>query len=164
MTSAVSIAVRPIGAAVSNKSATAPAQTTQTAPQELREQSQQNLAIRQLKARDRAVRAHELAHTSVGGRYAGQANLTYQRGPDGIQYAIGGEVPIDISEVPGNPQATLDKMRVVRRAALAPVNPSATDRAVAAAAGAKAARAAAELAKLQAEERETRGVSVDLLV
>ena len=160
----LSIASRSTGASVTSRQATTPTQAAQQNSQKLREQQQQTSEIQQLKARDRAVRAHELAHTSVGGRYAGSANLTYQRGPDGILYATGGEVPIDVSVVPGDPQATIEKMQVVRRAALAPLNPSATDRAVAAAASAKAAKAAAELAKLRAEERETKGVSVDLVV
>ena len=79
-------------------------------------------------------------------------------------YAIAGEVPIDVSPVPGDPQATLDKMQVVRRAALAPINPSAVDRAVAAQASAQAARARVELAKLESETQEAPGSRIDLLV
>lgn len=85
-----------------------------------------------LKARDREVRAHEAAHQAVGGQYAGSISYVYQRGPDGAQYAVGGEVSIDTSPVQGDPQATIEKMRVVRAAALAPAEPSPQDRAVAA--------------------------------
>lgn len=88
--------------------------------------------LAKLKARDREVRAHEQAHQSVGGQYASAPSYTYQRGPDGVQYAVGGEVSIDISPVADNPQATIDKMRTVRAAALAPAEPSGQDRAVAA--------------------------------
>lgn len=88
--------------------------------------------LTELKARDREVRAHETAHQSVGGQYAGSISYVYQRGPDGAQYAVGGEVSIDTSPVRGDPQATIDKMRVVRAAALAPAEPSSQDRAVAA--------------------------------
>lgn len=88
--------------------------------------------IQKLEARDLEVRNHEQAHQSVGGQYAGAASYTYQRGPDGINYAVGGEVPIDISPIPGNPEATIQKAEIVRRAALAPAEPSAQDRAVAA--------------------------------
>lgn len=88
--------------------------------------------LTELKARDREVRAHEAAHQSVGGQYAGSISYVYERGPDGAQYAVGGEVSIDTSPVRGDPQATIDKMRVVRAAALAPAEPSAQDRAVAA--------------------------------
>lgn len=49
--------------------------------------------LSELKARDREVRAHELAHQAAGAQYAGSASHTYQRGPDGVQYAIGGEAP-----------------------------------------------------------------------
>lgn len=88
--------------------------------------------LQELKARDREVRAHEQAHQAVGGQYAGAASYTFQRGPDGNQYAIGGEVSIDLSPVEGDPQATIEKMRTVRAAAMAPAQPSGQDRAVAA--------------------------------
>ena len=163
MTAVPSITSRSAGVPLTRNMQSESSKNQQLDPQSLREQRQEDVEIRQLQARDRAVRAHEFAHTSVGGRYAGNANFTYQRGPDGVLYATGGEVPIDVSVVPGDPEATIEKMQVVRRAALAPLNPSAADRAVAAAASAKAARAAAELAKMEAEENETRGTSVDLL-
>lgn len=88
--------------------------------------------LTELKARDREVRAHEAAHQAVGGQYAGAITYVYQRGPDGAQYAVGGEVSIDTSPVEGDPQATIEKMRTVRAAALAPAEPSPQDRAVAA--------------------------------
>lgn len=88
--------------------------------------------LQSLKARDREVRAHEAAHQSVGGQHSGAASYSYERGPDGAQYAVGGEVPIDIAAVANNPQATIDKMRVVQAAALAPAEPSSQDRQVAA--------------------------------
>lgn len=100
-----------------------------------------------LKARDREVRAHEAAHQGVGGQYAGAASYSYQRGPDGVQYAVGGEVSIDLSAVQGNPQATIEKMRIVQAAALAPAQPSGQDRAVAAEAAQIQLQAQAELAQ-----------------
>ncbi|MEM6679645.1 MAG: putative metalloprotease CJM1_0395 family protein [Pseudomonadota bacterium] len=89
-------------------------------------------AIARLAARDREVRAHEQAHARVGGPFAGQPSYTYQTGPDGKRYAIGGSVPIDLSPIPGDPEATVAKMRTVKAAALAPAEPSAADRRVAA--------------------------------
>jgi hypothetical protein len=59
-------------------------------------------------------------------------NFEYERGPDGKRYAVSGSVSIDSSPVQGKPQATIDKMRQVRQAALAPAQPSAQDRQVAA--------------------------------
>lgn len=99
-----------------------------------------------LKARDREVRAHESAHQAVGGQYAGSISYVYERGPDGAQYAVGGEVSIDVSPVAGDPQATIEKMRVVRSAALAPAQPSGQDRAVAAEAMQQMLQAQSELA------------------
>lgn len=112
---------------------------------------QERQQVRELAARDREVRAHEQAHANVGGRYAGSPTYSYQRGPDGRQYAVGGEVSIDISPVPGDPQATIEKARIVRRAALAPAQPSSQDRAVAAEATALEQRARAELLALDAD-------------
>jgi len=88
--------------------------------------------LTELKARDREVRAHEAAHQAAGGQYAGAMSLTYERGPDGVSYAVAGEVSVDVSPVSGDPSATIEKMRVIRAAALAPADPSGQDRAVAA--------------------------------
>ena len=107
--------------------------------------------ISELAARDREVRTHEQAHMAVGGQYAGAVQYDYKRGPDGRLYAVGGEVSIDTSPVPGDPQATIDKMEQVRRAALAPAEPSGQDRAVAAQAAQVVAQARAELASKPAE-------------
>jgi hypothetical protein len=110
------------------------------------QQQQQDLKlIRSLSQRDREVQAHENAHSAVGGQYAGSANYTYQRGPDGVNYAVGGEVPIDVGIIQGNPTATLEKMQLVQRAALAPAEPSSQDRKVAAIAVQQANQARAEI-------------------
>ncbi len=109
--------------------------------------------LTQLKARDAQVRAHEAAHMAAGGRYiTGGASYTYERGPDGGEYAVGGEVGIDTSPVPGNPEETAQKMRTVRAAALAPIDPSAADLSVAAAADETEAAALAQIAQARAEE------------
>lgn len=110
---------------------------------------QQLKELQQLKARDREVRAHEAAHQAVGGQYSGAVSYSFQRGPDGNQYAIGGEVSIDISPIQGDPQATIEKMRIVRAAAMAPAQPSAQDRAVAAQAMQLMLQAQSELASGQ---------------
>ncbi len=113
----------------------------------------EQIQITRLQARDREVRAHEAAHQAAGGGHAGAASFTYQQGPDGRRYAIGGEVPIDMSAVSGDPAATIAKMARVRAAALAPAQPSAQDLAVASAAGRIAAEAQQELARLDGEAR-----------
>ena len=108
--------------------------------------------VQKLRERDREVRAHEQAHIAAGGRHvSGGASFSYQIGPDGRQYAVGGSVQIDTSPVPGDPEATEEKARAVRRAALAPAGPSATDQAVAAKASAMESRARTEQTE-QAED------------
>jgi hypothetical protein len=89
--------------------------------------------LKELKARDAEVRNHENAHQSAGGQFAGSPSYTYQAGPDGKRYAIGGEVSIDVSPEK-DPAATIAKMESVRRAATAPAEPSPQDFKVAAAA------------------------------
>ncbi len=91
--------------------------------------------IQQLQATDREVRAHEQAHKAAAGPYAvGGPTFQYTTGPDGKRYAVGGEVQIDTAPVPDNPEATIVKAQTIRRAALAPADPSGQDRQVAAAA------------------------------
>ncbi|QQD23450.1 hypothetical protein GJQ55_02655 [Venatoribacter cucullus] len=143
-----------------SSSASSPAAETaeSSAPRQQRQQQQEEAElelVRELKQRDQEVRAHEQAHAAVGGQLAGGATYTYQQGPDGVRYAVGGEVQIDMSKVPNDPQATLDKMQLVQRAALAPAEPSSQDRQVAAQAGQVAAQAMAEIA----QERQDRRVA-----
>lgn len=111
--------------------------------------------VAKLKVIDAKVRAHEAAHVAAGGGVVkGGATYTYERGPDGKQYAVGGEVAIDTGDVPGDPKATLAKAQQIQKAALAPSDPSAQDRAVAAAAAAMAAAAALELARARWQTEE----------
>ncbi len=113
------------------------------------------IEIARLAALDREVRAHERAHVAVAGKLVqgGGATFRYARGPDGRQYAISGEVGIDTSDMPGDPQATIDKAQKIRAAALAPANPSGQDRRVAAQATSMETDARVELARVEAQER-----------
>lgn len=98
-----------------------------------------------LQRRDTEVRTHEQAHLSAAGQYAaGGASFTYVTGPGGKRYASGGGVPIDISKEK-TPEATIAKMHTVRRAALAPANPSGADRGIAAQASSIEAQAMKEM-------------------
>ena len=114
--------------------------------------------LAKLKARDLEVRQHEAAHLAVAGSLATSgASYSYQKGPDGVNYAIGGEVGIDTS--PGRtPQETIDKARTVQAAALAPAEPSGPDLAVAAQAQQLEAQARGELARQQTQVNQTYGV------
>lgn len=103
--------------------------------------------IKLLAARDREVRTHERAHAVTGGALTGSPSYTYEKGPDGRRYAVAGEVSIDASPVPGNPEATIRKMEQVRQAALAPAEPSSQDRKVAAMASQTIAQSRVEVLK-----------------
>jgi hypothetical protein len=117
--------------------------------QELTEE--EKVVVDKLKARDSAVRAHEMAHVSAAGGLAGAPVYSYQTGPDGQRYAIGGSVSIDTSPE-RSPEDTSAKAQRIRSAALAPADPSSADRAVASSASRMEAQARQALAREQAEE------------
>ena len=125
---------------------------------------EQQREVDELKKTDQEVKAHERAHMAAGaGLVMGGANYQYQRGPDGKMYAVGGEVKIDTSREK-DPKNTIDKMQQVKRAALAPSQPSGPDRSVAARASQIEAEARIELLKENAEEPKqddpTEGMSI----
>ena len=57
----------------------------------------QKAEVMRLQQRDAEVRAHEAAHAAAAGMLGGGASYDYVTGPDGRQYAVGGEVPVRIS-------------------------------------------------------------------
>ncbi|MEM9629740.1 MAG: putative metalloprotease CJM1_0395 family protein [Pseudomonadota bacterium] len=107
--------------------------------------------VKELAKRDREVRAHEQAHARVGGAYASAPTYTFQQGPDGKRYAIGGEVQIDTAKE-RSPEATIRKMQIVIRAATAPAEPSSQDLKVAQQARSQLSEAQAELRQQKAKE------------
>ena len=148
---------RPGSASADSSAETAPAagsddlaasaqQRQQLARVEAEQQRLIQAEVRALASRDREVRAHEQAHLAVGGQYAGTVRYDYTRGPDGRLYAVGGSVSIDTAPVPGDPEATVEKLQQVQRAALAPAQPSSQDLAIAAQAAQIIAQARAEIA------------------
>lgn len=130
----------------SDKPATAADEAVSQTGEALNEEDQRQ--VEELKRRDAQVRAHEQAHMSASaGLVQGGASFTYENGPDGKRYAVGGEVSIDSSKMPDDPRANLAKAQKIRRAALAPSEPSATDRSVAASASRMEAEARLEMAR-----------------
>jgi hypothetical protein len=110
--------------------------------------------LEELEARDQEVRAHEQAHMAAGSRYITRgAQYTFEQGPDGVRYAVGGDVQVDFSPVPGDPEATIEKARAVYKAALAPAQPSAQDRRVAAQAMQMKMQAQAEQIQMETQKK-----------
>ena len=107
--------------------------------------------IRKLGQREREVIAHEAAHKAVGGQYASAATYTYTTGPDDKKYISGGEVAIR-TPATSDPEEALRLAELVKRAALAPANPSSQDISVAASATQKVANARAEISRVAREE------------
>ena len=125
-------------------------------PGELTQEEQQ--VVNELRARDAEVRAHEAAHAGAAGSLGGSPSYSFETGPDGRQYATGGEVHIDVSQG-ATPEETISKAQQVRAAALAPASPSSQDRAVAASAAAMEQKARAEISRKRTEASNETGAS-----
>lgn len=107
--------------------------------------------VSELQAADTNVRAHEAAHMAAGGGLTSPASYTYEQGPDNKMYAVAGEVGISTSE--GNtPQESLNKAQTIRRAALAPADPSPQDLKVAAQAASMEMSARAQIMQEKMEQ------------
>lgn len=107
--------------------------------------------VTELQKVDREVRQHEQMHVAAGGGLViSGPSYTYTQGPDGKSYAVAGEVGIDTSEG-STPEETVSKARRIRAAALAPADPSAQDRQVAAVAAQMEMAALQELARQRQE-------------
>ncbi|MCG7872334.1 MAG: putative metalloprotease CJM1_0395 family protein [Candidatus Thiodiazotropha lotti] len=138
---------------------TAPAESKQNESQRpVRETNQsseltqeEQAQVRELQQRDRQVRAHEAAHRAAAAGMVSGGSFTYQTGPDGRSYAVGGEVSISAS-YSGTPEERLRQSETLRRAALAPADPSPQDRMVAAQAAAMASQARAEIGAARRQE------------
>jgi hypothetical protein len=123
------------------------ASATSAGPKPLTPEDRQQ--VTRLAARDTAVRAHEAAHQAAARGLGGAASFSYETGPDGRRYAVGGEVPVSIR--PGRtPQETIANAQVVRSAALAPADPSSQDMAVASAATQMEAQARQQITQSRA--------------
>jgi hypothetical protein len=109
-------------AAVSAASAAAEARARVAVAQRLQQMRLQEV--------DAEVRAHEHAHIAA----LGKGVIVYDTvvGADGTSYAVGGGVAVDLTPVPGDPEATLRKAKAAIQAAYAVGEPSAADLRVAA--------------------------------
>lgn len=101
--------------------------------------------LAELKSVDTRVRAHEAAHQS-GAAASGGASFSYKKGPDGVMYAVGGEVPVRI-ETGSTPQESIANLQGVIATALAPADPSPQDISIASKARVMMMKAQQELAQ-----------------
>ena len=113
--------------------------------------AQEERKVEKLKNRDAQVKRHEMAHKMAGGTVTGQIVYEYTTGPDGTRYATGGHISIDTS-TESTPEATVRKAATIRRAALAPSDPSPADRRVAQQAQRMATKARQEISEEQRKE------------
>jgi hypothetical protein len=85
--------------------------------------------VKDLATRDAEVKVHEAAHQAAGGGMTGVASYSYQQGPDGKMYAIGGEVSISM-KASSNPEETFRNAKQLIASAMAAGSPSPQDFAV----------------------------------
>lgn len=111
--------------------------------------------------RENQVRAHEAAHKAAAGQFAGPITYSYAVGPDGKRYIVGGEVSIH-TPASSTPEETIRNMEQVKRAALAPGDPSPQDMAVAAQATMKIMQARREMAREELQGEEPAGLEQGL--
>jgi len=108
--------------------------------------------VQDLQSRDTEVRAHESAHQS-GGAATGSASFTYQQGPDGKMYAIGGEVSVSMRSG-STPEETIANAQAVIASAMAPSDPSGQDFAVA---------SSARVMMIKAQQQKTKEMQEEML-
>lgn len=124
--------------------------------EELDATQRQEVAL--LQQRDSEVRAHEAAHIAAGGSVvSGSASFTYQKGPDGKLYAVGGEVPIS-SPGGSTPEEKLRIAQQIQASALAPASPSPQDLKVASSAVMMEMQARQELREKQTEQMKAKAI------
>lgn len=107
--------------------------------------------VKDFQARDGEVKAHEAAHQAAGSGMTGAASYTYQQGPDGKMYAIGGEVSISMKSG-STPEETIKNARQIVAAAMAAGSPSPQDFSVASSAKVMEMKAEQQLAREKQEE------------
>ena len=108
--------------------------------------------VNELQARDTEVRAHEAAHQS-GGAATGGASYTYQQGPDGKMYAIGGEVSVSMGGG-STPEEIIRNAQAVIASAMAPASPSGQDFSVA---------SSARVMMMKAQQQKTKELQEEML-
>lgn len=89
--------------------------------------SSEQKAVQELKRRDKEVRMHEAAHSSNPDLVKiGAAQFDYTIGPDGKAYATGGRVTLSTGRA-RTPEEALSKAEALKKAAMAPGEPSSKD-------------------------------------
>lgn len=90
-------------------------------------ESKEQKVIDELKRRDKEVRAHEAVHGSDPRLVKiGAAQFDYTIGPDGKAYATGGRVTLSTGNS-RTPEEALSKAEALKKAAMAPGEPSSKD-------------------------------------
>jgi len=81
--------------------------------------------VEKFRSKDAEIRTHEQAHASIG-HTTTPISYSYQQGPDGKMYAIGGSVRFDTS-IPDDPKAAAFKLDMLQKAASGPAQMSGAD-------------------------------------
>jgi hypothetical protein len=116
----------------------------------------EKIEVQRLQQVDRSVREHEQAHLRAARDLAvSRPVFQYERGPDGVQYAIHGEVNIDADIDAANAQDTIEKALKIQSAALAPNDPSPKD---------MSSAVKARIIESKAHRKQSREESLDIMM
>ncbi|MGB3750737.1 MAG: putative metalloprotease CJM1_0395 family protein [Arcobacteraceae bacterium] len=85
--------------------------------------------VEKFRKKDAEIRTHEQVHASIGNTTT-PISYSYQQGPDGKMYAIGGSVRFDTS-IPNDPKAASFKLDMLQKAAAGPAQMSGADGSIA---------------------------------
>jgi hypothetical protein len=132
------VVTRPLAAQPNAEAGTAADATGAKLPGQL--SPAEKRVVAELQERDREVRNEENRHKAAAGKFAGEPQYVYRRGPDGKLYAVEGKVQINVN-VTGTADDRRSALRRVQAAAVSVQSPSSGDlNAVATAATALAAQ------------------------
>lgn len=107
--------------------------------------------IQRSRSWEASVIQHERAHMHTGGEFAGAASYVYSKGADGKTYVTGGEVSMKVP-AGGDLEQLKYALERVKRAAMAPANPSPQDMQTAAMAATRQAAVNQEIVRKKATE------------
>ena len=130
----------------------------ETALEASRELSEAELReLSRLQRRDDQMRLHEQVHVAKSADGALRRSFTYVRGADNKTYAVSNSLKADFTPVPNDPEATVDKMKSIKRAALSDEARTPQSSLVAGQAAARERVAAEQIAKQQRMELDAVG-------
>jgi hypothetical protein len=100
-----------------------------------------------LRRREQELRLHEMAHASQNTGFELPTTFSSTQGTEQKEYVVGGSFRVDLTPVPGDLEATADKMQTIKRAAQKAAKEGAVDPSLAGQASARKRTAESKIAE-----------------